>query len=392
MDNNDPVSNNTGAKREAGDESNRPAAKRLQLVHPPIRTSPPKTFHEAAPKQNPRYSMQPSVARDPLPSHFEATTRNSERISMERRRPDGWTNDIGVPLIAQVRILSQESGSMRNCIARPELDVRQTTGDPASVEQRSDQRTKLKIQLATQDEANGGEVELLRKRNANLEEDKLSLKTKVMDLENKLQRSITEISELSLDLRERETLYRETFRAEQNTNLRQSSEVNAIMKENKKLKKSVQMHERRMQVLEEERDTLLKRSMEGGLPSTHYEAELDLEKERFKYLQTQKEELEKEYRQRGSTIIQLTRDLESLRVNSKIKKAVEEGKRNMLVQLRGMFVHYRTLHEKNTALLAKLKGMVKAGGFGHFNSNYRKELDALEGLPVEELKEYKSNL
>jgi hypothetical protein len=55
-----------------------------------------------------------------------------------------------------------------------------------------------------------------------------------------------------------------------------------------------------------------------------------------------------------------------------------------------MFTQYRTLHTKNEVLWEKLWGMAKAGGFGNHGSIYRRELEDLKGLAVEELEEWKS--
>jgi hypothetical protein len=74
------------------------------------------------------------------------------------------------------------------------------------------------------------------------------------------------------------------------------------------------------------------------------------------------------------------------------QKAAEEGKRLLLTRIGGMFAHYRSLHEKNAALVAKLTAMARAGGFGNHGSVYRKELANLTGVSLEDLPEYKATL
>jgi predicted nucleic acid-binding Zn-ribbon protein len=360
MDNGDSLSTNTGAKREAGDDANPPATKWPQIVNLPVHTPSTENFHDEPFKRTlGGYSLRPSIPGD--------STRRSEPIARGKRGADNWTSDVELP-IAKMRMLERDNDSMKGYIAKLESAVKRKKDDYAHMEQPlHDQLAKLKIQLRDQDEANNAEVGWLRRRNKDLEDDKSLLESEVQSLNIKLQRLETDVSDLSLDLRERETLYRESLQAEQKDQ-DQNSDIDDITRKYKRWKQSARLNEDRVEELEEE---------------------LDHERQRFEHLQTQKKELEKEYQKRGSKIIELMRDLDSDKALKKVNKAVKESKRILLARLEGMYAHYHTLHGKNEALVAKLMAMAEAGGFGHHSSKYRKEVDALKGQALEELQEYK---
>jgi predicted nucleic acid-binding Zn-ribbon protein len=373
MNNGDSVSTDAGAKREAGDDANPPATKRPQLVNLPVHTPSMENVHEQASERAFRgHSLRPSIPGDPLPPQigaFHRPTSSSEPIARGKRGADDWTSDVELP-IAKIRMLERDNDSMKGYIAKLESAVKRKTGDHAHVETPlHDQLAKLKIQLRDQDEANNAEVGWLRRRNKDLEDDKSLLELEVKSQNVKIQRLETDISDLSLDLRERETLYRESLQAEQKDQ-DQNSDIDDITRKYKKWKKSARLNEKRVDKLEEQ---------------------LGLERQLTEYLQTQKKELEKEYQERGSKIIELMRDLDSDKALKKVNKAVKESKRILLARLEGMYAHYRTLHGNNEALVAKLTAMATAGGFGHHSSKYRKELDALKGEPLEDLNEYEES-
>jgi predicted RNase H-like nuclease (RuvC/YqgF family) len=164
------------------------------------------------------------------------------------------------------------------------------------------------------------------------------------------------------------------------------------MRENKKLKKTIKSNERRAKASKEEHDALLKQLEEREELISRYGNDKEDETERTEGLLAQKRSLEKELRMRGEDIIQLRRDARSQIKLTNAQKAAEEGKRLLLTRIGGMFAHYRSLHEKNAALVAKLTAMARAGGFGNHGSVYRKELANLTGVSLEDLPEYKATL
>jgi chromosome segregation ATPase len=342
-------------------------------VNLPVHTPPMENVNEQASKRTPRgYNLRPTIPGDPFPPQIEAFHRlasSSEPIASGKRGADDWTSDVELH-IAKMRMLERDNDSMKGYIAKLESAVKRKTGDHTHVETPlHDQLAKLKIQLRDQDEANGAEVGWLRRRNKDLEHYKSLLESEVESLNIKLQRLETDVSDLSLDLRERETLYSESLQADQKDQ-NQNSDIDEITRKYKKWKKSARPNENRVEELEEE---------------------LDIERQRFEHLQNQKKELEKEYQERGSKIIELMHDLDSDKALKKVNKAVKESKRILLARLEGMYAHYRTLHGNNEALVAKLTAMATAGGFGHHSSKYRKELDALKGQPLEDLNEYEES-
>lgn len=208
------------------------------------------------------------------------------------------------------------------------------------------------------------------------------------ELEQKIRGLETEVSDLTNEIRERERLYSEAFQQQQQQQQHKperadpQAQINQLLKENKKLKKSAKSENR---TLIAERDDLHEQLAHANKTAIANETQLNEAREQYNELIAQKRKVEQEFKTRGEEIIKLTRDLNTLTQ----RESTSESRRTLLAQLGSMFAHYRTLYERNEALVGKLMNMAKAGGFGHHSSLYRREVESMKGMQLEGLEEYK---
>ncbi|KAJ8117178.1 hypothetical protein OPT61_g1555 [Boeremia exigua] len=107
----------------------------------------------------------------------------------------------------------------------------------------------------------------------------------------------------------------------------------------------------------------------------------------IKQLLRTKHELEAQVRQRDTQILALNarRTTKKHRVTKREAGGLKEALKQAEARIERLGEHYDGLHTKNLVMWGKLKGMAEAGGFGHRNSNYKKDLDALKAPALDEL-------
>ncbi|XPS79489.1 hypothetical protein M3J09_011470 [Ascochyta lentis] len=244
------------------------------------------------------------------------------------------------------------------------------------------------------------EIRILRNYNTELEQGQRELEAELRTSRQHLSAAKAEIDNLNEDVNEQKHLCKEATAAKealqkrlQNPNMpHKEAELNRTIK-----------------LLTEERDKLAKRvqdlaaeifpvSVLQDAAKVHQTTARKSAKKLREVLKTQGD-LESQLQLREAEIAELRRqpprkvpkkDRAALKEAQKQTNAAMEAHEVAKEQVGNMFLHYDVLHGKNLLLVGKLTAMAQVGGFGNHNSIYRKELDALKGLPLEELDEYKA--
>ncbi|KAF1920221.1 hypothetical protein BDU57DRAFT_525355 [Ampelomyces quisqualis] len=402
----DPPRMNSAPKREADWQSEKPFTKRPFLPRPPVEELLERTARrDTSEHTNWRSSSRVAVPREYLPlqltAHGETNTAPLRQLVPGRQSP----TDVRVD---EPPTVAEEKRNLSNYTIMLETALKSREGG-------RDQVARLEALFRPQLHLNRAEVDMLRKRNADLEDEKTMFQRHVTELNKNIHQLEAEISSLSLDIREQKRLYEQLKQDNAPARPTPNTDLDTMTRANNKLKRAAKKHEKRLQTTTAERDALRTTLDSQTTLLTQTQTALHDESFRFKILQSENTSAHRHASALQNQIAQLRRDITALKARApstsqppKQSRSAPAQPRNMVAapapaltssspldthvvaKLGGMFTHYRALHAKNEALWDKLWGMAKTGGFGNHGSLYRRELEELRGLAVEELEEWKS--
>ncbi|KAF3044731.1 hypothetical protein E8E12_009937 [Didymella heteroderae] len=278
-----------------------------------------------------------------------------------------------------------------------ELEASLTIKEDQSIKAVREEMERLQVGSAQHTEDLKAEIKIIRKYNADLEHDRSTLEQKLQAAQQEVQNAQDKISGLEEDLEEQKQLCGAVIKAKEKL-ARQQQAPQGDPRGKDKLQRTIQ-------ILADERDGLAKKvkdmstgsssaaTWQDAAKANKAAAKKSNEKTR-KALETQRD-LEVQLQQRDAEIAELKRNPPKKSSKKAVKEAEKQTNAAINAQmaaegrLESFFQHYDTLHGKNLVLVSKLTAMAQVGGFGNHGSIYRKELEALKGMPLEDLDEYK---
>lgn len=241
------------------------------------------------------------------------------------------------------------------------------------------------------------EIKILQNYNAELEEDRRTLESELRASQQQLSTAKATTSDLNEDLDEQKRLLKAATQAKEAL-ARQRQDPRKESREKAELNRTVKL-------LTDERDGLAKKVKDMSVESFSVSVWQDAAKahqaiakkntEKVREALGTQRDLEVQLQQRDAEIAELKRNPPKKSSKRAIKEAEQHAQAALEARMaaerraHNMFQHYDVLHGKNLVLVGKLTAMAQVGGFGNHGSIYRKELDALKGIPLEELDAYK---
>jgi predicted nucleic acid-binding Zn-ribbon protein len=293
-DNDDMIPANSIAKRELGGDAGVSAEKRRAIVRPSlggesVGSAGRRESLDSLLGQNTRTT----VIRDSVPPPTDISVRATTELEQPLTELDNLNatmDELASQPSDDPQVWTEEKEKMKEYIRRLEGELQQIGGGRGRAK-------RIKAQIQSQGASNRADIETLRERNAELEEQKRLLDSRVVDLKNKVYDLKSEVSGLTLDIRERERVYKHLVRltttaVEQpvpNTNTNTNADVDAIMQENHRLKQTLAKRDKKIQRLLHTRDDLNQQLQDQKAAVEKSQADLHDESFRFKLLQHRSE-------------------------------------------------------------------------------------------------------
>lgn len=341
-----------------------------------------------------------------LRAELEVSTRATlmvNQVDIREVEEEGWKqaqvrNDLlklENKLRTQQQTFEKEKHDMQEEICKLREAMR--SKEDQSIETLQEEMEKLEVSCAQRTEDLKTEIKILRGYNANLEHEKRTIEQTLQTAQQEVVTAQDKVSALEEDLDEQKRLHTAAIKSKEVLTKQGQVSIDDS-RERAELKRTSQL-------LTDERDRLAKKvkDMSANSSSTAFwqdaakaskAAAKNSNDKLREALQTQ-HDLELLLSQHAAETAQpklappRASSKKAVKAAEKQTRAATEARVAADRRVDALAHHYDALHSKNCHLVGKLTAMAQVGGFGNHGSIYRRELDALRGLPLEHLDVYK---